>query len=299
MIELTDLDSSDSRMAQAREGLTRALELARQIDDGAAECAALNSLANVAIDQGLVVEACSHCEAGLERARAVEDRGWQCALLGNLGMLHANVGRMAEARSCLEQAINLARTLADRRREVEHLCNLGMLHLVQRRLDEATDVSQQALRVAREVGHRRVQGIVHCNLGVVEEERGRAVEALANFDAGLKVMRDLGDRRHEGQFLGYVGRTRARLRQYELARECFVAGRALLSEVSDSLSLGILLCDLAICEWHAGDVAAARRAFDEACAMGAPTGAGPDSELGQALARAQALLGHGRDTQAI
>ena len=299
MIELADLDSSDSRMAQAREGLTRALELARQIDDGAAECAALNSLANVAIDQGLVVEACSHCEAGLERARAVEDRGWQCALLGNLGMLHANVGRMAEARSCLEQAINLARTLADRRREVEHLCNLGMLHLVQRRLDEATDVSQQALRVAREVGHRRVQGIVHCNLGVVEEERGRAVEALANFDAGLKVMRDLGDRRHEGQFLGYVGRTRARLRQYELARECFVAGRALLSEVSDSLSLGILLCDLAICEWHAGDVAAARRAFDEACAMGAPTGVGPDSELGQALARAQALLGHGRDTQAI
>ncbi len=295
MIQLADLDGSDSRMVQARDGLTKALELARQLGNGVTECAALNGLANVAIDQGRIDEARASYEAGLARAREVEDRSWQCSLLGNLGMLHANVGRMDEARACLEQALALARALGDRRREGALLCNLGMLHLVQRRLDEAIDVSQQALRVAREVGHRRVQGIVSCNLGLAAEEQGRTAEALAHFDDGLKAMRDLGDRRHEGQFLGYVGRTRARQGDYALARECFAEGHALLSEVSDALSLGILLCDLATCEWHAGDAEAARRALDEARAMGVATGAGPDSELGQALARAQALLGQWQD----
>jgi len=299
MIQLADLDSHCSRMAEARDGLTKALELARQFDHGGMECAAENGLANIAIDQGRIDEARSYCEAGLERAREVEDRGWQCVLLGNLGTLHANVGRMDEARSCLEQALKLARALADRRREGTLLCNLGMLHLVQRRLDEAIDVSQQALRVTREIGDRRVQGIVSCNLGLAEEEQGRTAEALAHFDAGLKAMRDLGDRRHEGQFLGYVGRTRARQREYALARECFAAGHALLSEVSDALSLGILLCDLATCEWQAGDAAAARRALDEARTMGVATGAGQSSELGQALARAQALLTPRQDLQAI
>ena len=299
MIQLADLDSSDSRMVEARDGLMKALELARRLGNGATECSALNGLANVAIDQGRIDEARSYYEAGLERAREVDDRGWQCSLLGNLGMLHANVGRMDEARTCLEQALDLARTLADRRREGTLLCNLGMLHLVQRRLEQAIDVSEQALRVARELGHRRVQGIVSCNLGLAEEERGRTEDALAHFDAGLRVMRDLGDRRHEGQFLGYVGRTRARQRQYELARECFAAAHTLLSEVSDALSLGILLCDLATCEWHAGEAVAAQRALEEARAMSDVTGAGPDSELGQSLAQAQALLGQRQNLQAI
>ena len=291
LVQLADLDGSDSRMAPARDGLSKALDLARQIGHGATECAALNGLANVAIDQGRIDEARASYEAGLDRAREIEDRAWQCSLLGNLGMLHANVGRMDEARRCLESSLDLARALADRRREGTLLCNLGMLHLVQRHLDEAIDVSEQALRVARELGHRRVLGIVYCNLGLAEEERGHAAEALAYFDAGLKVMRELGDRRHEGQFLGYMGRTRARQRDYGLARECFATAHVLLSEVSDALSLGILLCDLATCEWHAGDPAAARQALDKARSMGLSTGAGPGSEFGQALARAQALLG--------
>ena len=291
MIQLADLDGSDSRMVQAHGGLMTALELARQLGNGVAECAALNGLANVAIDQGRIDEARSSYEAGLARAREVKEQSWQCSLLGNLGMLHANVGRMDEARVCLEQALALSRALGDRRREGALLCNLGMLHLVQRHLEEAIEVSQQALRVAREVGHRRVQGIVSCNLGLAAEEQGRRAEALAHFDDGLKAMRDLGDRRHEGQMLGYVGRTHARERDFALARECFAAGHALLSEVSDALSLGILLCDLATCEWNAGDAEAAHRALDKARAMGAATGAGPDSELGQALARAQVVLG--------
>jgi predicted ATPase len=287
---LAALDRNEGRMSEARAGHAEALALARQLGDAVAECAALNGLANVDLAQGHIDQARASSEAALARARDAGDLGWQCALLGDLGMLCANIGRMEEARRCFEQSLALARQLGDRQREGNTLCNLGMLLLVQKRLDEAIEVSEQALRVARDLGHRRLEGIVLCNLGLAQEERGRPHEALACFDAALHAVRELGDRRREGQFLGYLGRTRARLREFESARECFAAGQALLRQVSDTLSLGVLLCDQAECEWRAGNAAAARQALDEARGMIDAARAGPQSELGQSLARVEALL---------
>jgi len=287
---LAALDRREGRMSEARAGHAEALVLARQLNDAATECAALNGIATVDFDQGRLDDARASYESALTRARDAADLGWQCGSLANLGMLYANVGRMDEAGRCFEQSLALARQLGDRQREGNNLCNLGMLHLVQHRLDEAIEALEQALAVARELGHRRLEGIVQCNLGLTQEQRGRAHEALSSFEAALRVMRELGDRRSEGQFLGYLGRTHARLREFDLARECFAAGQTLLRGVADTLSLGILLCDLADCEWHAGEAALASYALSEARSIADAAGAGPQSELGQALARVGALL---------
>ncbi len=287
MMSLATLDGNEGRSDEARAGHLDALALARQLADADTECAALNGLANIDFSLGRFDAARTNYQAALVRAREADDQSWQCALLGNLGMLHANVGAMDEAQPCITQSLGLARTIGDRRREGAALCNLGMLHLVQSRPDEAIEACEQALRVARELGHRRVEGIVQCNLGLAHEERGRSHEALRHFDAGLRVMRELGDPLYEGQFLGYQGRSLARLGEIERARGCFDAGQALLRDASDPLSLGVLLCDRAECEWRAGDGSAARQALDEARAMAATAGAGPRSELGQALVRVQ------------
>jgi len=290
LVKLAVMDGDEGRIPEALEGNTKALALARQLDDAVAECTALNGLANIEFAQGHLDEARGSYEAALSRARDAGDLGWQCMLLMNLGALYANVGRMEEARRCFEQSLALARTLGDRQREGNTLCNLGMLHLVQKHLEEAIAVSTQALQVARELGHRRLEGVVQCNLGLAMEELGRPQEALSCFDAALWAMRGLGDRRSEGQFLGYLGRTRARLSEFDLARDCFAAGQVLLRAVSDTLSLSVLLCDQAECEWQAGDTSAARRALDEARTIAKSAGAGPDSELGQALTRVEKLL---------
>jgi len=290
VIRLATLDRNDGRTAEARAGLAEALTLARQLGDAVSECAALNGLASVDVYQGRLDEARANYEAALARARDAGDLGWQCALLGNLGMLCANIGRMEEAKRCFEQSLALARGLGDRQGEGRTLCNLGMLHLVQKRPDEAIEVSERALRVARDLGHLRVEGTVQCNLGLAYEEQGNVQEAMLRFDAALRSMRELGDHRSEGQVLGYLGRTRARQGDFDLAREDFAAGQALLKEVSDTFSLGILLCDFAECEFRSGDAKAARRTLEEARAIVASASAGPQSELGQALARVESLL---------
>ena len=74
-------------------------------------------------------------------------------------------------------------------------------------------------------------------------------EAVEHFEAALRTMRDLGEGRYEGQTLGYLGRALVRMDLLEAARDCFEQGRRLLA--ADPLSLGILYCDLARCEWSA------------------------------------------------
>jgi hypothetical protein len=60
--------------------------------------------------------------------------------------------------------------------------------------------------------------------------------------------------------------------------------------VADQVSLGIVLCDSAECEWRAGESAAARAALDEARRAFESAAVGAQSELGQAVARVTALL---------
>jgi predicted ATPase/class 3 adenylate cyclase len=288
---LAVLDRQEGRFAEARAGHVESRALAREVGDLVTECAALNGLANVDLSQGRVEEARAGYEAALGLARTAGDLGWQCPLLANLGMLYANIGRMEEARRCFEQSLALARQIGDRQREGDILGNLGMLHLLQKRLDWSIEASRQALQVARDLGHRRLEAVVLGNLALAQEEAGQAREALASFDAALRGLRELGNRRGEGQFLGYLGRAHARQQDFDQARTCFSAGQALLREVSDSLSLGILLCDKAEAEWRAGDAVTARSAQAEAQAMADAAGAGPHSELGQALARVAGLLG--------
>jgi len=165
-----------------------------------------------------------------------------------------------------------------------------MLYLVKKRPDDAIRSSEEALKVARELGHLRLEATVLCNLGLAKEECGLRQEALASFDEALNAARRLGDHRREGQFLGYIGRTRSRLREFDVARQCFAAGKAILEEVSDALSLGVLLCDYAECEWRAGNIETGRQVLEEARTMVDVARAGPQSEVGQALTRLEALL---------
>ena len=130
-----------------------------------------------------------------------------------------------------------------------------------------------------------------CNLGMAYDGLARFDEARDHFEAALVVARESGDRRTEGQFLSYLGLLHARQANFVEARRCLDSGEALLRAVSDRTSLGILLCSRAETEHLAGVPDAARAALAEADVIAAEVGAGPDSELGLALARVRNLCG--------
>ena len=275
----------------ARDCSERALVMARELDDAALSSDAHNTLGNLELMSGRTGEARAHYEAGLALSRRLGDMHLTCTLLGNLAALCSKMGETDASRSYAEAALAAAREARDRRLEANMLSNLGFWHQLQHHSAEAVDHYEGALAVAREIGHARLECIVLCNLGIHHDTVGQPDEARRHYDAALVVARALADWRSEGQVLGYLGRLYARQSNFVEARRCLESSEALLRAAPDPDSLGITLCSRAESEHLAGDSATAAAALAEAGAIAAKIEAGQDSELGQALARAQRVIG--------
>jgi len=297
LIGLANLDSHAGRMDAARSRLEAALAIARELRDRTLQCDAHSGLGSLEEFLGRTGDARAHYDAALGLAREVGDRHREGGILGDLGTLYGNAGRMDEARSHHQAALVAARAAGNRRLEGNTLCNFGLLHLVQGDFAGALAQLDEALAVARDLGHARLEGIVLCNLGMVYDNLARFDEARDHFAAAMAVAREVGDQRLEGQILSYLGPLHAREARFDDARRCLDAGESLLRAASDPMGLGILLCGRAETEYLAGGSAAAQSVFIAAEAVTAETGAGPDSELGIALARIRELLGHERRAQ--
>ena len=289
-VRLAALHARAGQADTARQEHGRALALAREINDGTLQCAALNGLGTVDFEQGRMQQAQVHYEAALALARRIGDRRWQGNLLGNLGNLHAHLGRMEAARLGCEEALLTARAMGDRQREGNSLCNLGMLQYLLGRHAEARATCVDALAVARELGHVRLECSALGNLGLAQAALGQLPEAVAHYEAALHIARSIGNGRVEGYFLGHLGLAQARLGQMDAARQTLLAGHAVLTAASDDLSLALLLCARAECEWLAAQPASAVAARDAARAFAQLGGTAPQSELGLALQRLDTLL---------
>ncbi len=290
LIGLAAHDCNAGRMDAALGQFETALIIACELNDRTLQSDANNGLGTREVLLGRTSEALTHFANALALAREARDREREGRILANLGVLHINAGRMDEARSHDEAALVVAREIGNRQLEANIRCNLGQLHQVQGRLAEALEQLDAALAVARDLGHAHVEGIVLCNLGMVYDGLARVDEASDHFEAALIIARASGDRYREGQYLGYLGLLHARQANFVDARHCLDLGEALLHAVSDRMSLGILLCSRVETEHLAGVPEAARTALGAAEALANEVMAGPDSELGLALARVRDLV---------
>lgn len=267
-----------------------ALELARRIGDRIAECEALNGLGAAAMELGRNDEAIERYEAALALARAEGDRRWEGGLLGNLGQIHQTEGRLTQARLHYDAGLAVAREIGDRQWEGNTLSNLGLLLQVMGDLPSAQAHLEAALTLARELGHAPLECVAICNLGIVHEARGRLDDARRHYEEALAGARRLGDPRNEGQFLGLLGRLHGRVGNFDAARGCLDTAQARLSEASDWLDLGIVLCGRAEVEHVAGNPEGAAAALKLARDLARRTGAGAASELGIELRRVEPLI---------
>ena len=297
LVRVGFLDIQEGSLESARAHVEMALSIARELNDRSIQSDAYNVLGNVESVLGRREQTLGYYEAALAFAREAENRHREGSVLGNLGTEYAEMGIMDKARLHHEAALAVSREVGNRRLEGNTLCNLGLLHHVQGRFGEALDQLEAALAVARDMGHAHLECVVLCNLGMVYDSLARFEEARDYFEAALTIARSMGDRRREGQFLSYVGLLHAHRAEFDEARHCLNAGEALLQAVSDRTSLGILVCGRAETEHLAGAPDHAKAALEEANAIAAEVGAGPDSELGLALARVRNLLHQGHNLE--
>ncbi len=297
LVNLARLDIQEGNLESARASVEMALSIARELDERSIQSEAHNVRGHVESVLGRRAQALASYEAALDLARDVGNRHLEGSVLDNMATEYTEMGVMDQARVHHEAALAVAREVGNRRLEGNALCNLGLLHQLQGRYGDALDQLDAALTVTRELGNRRSECIVLCNLGIAHENLARFDEAANHFEAALAIARAMGDRRREGQFLSYVGLLHAHRDKFDDARGCLDAGETLLHGVSDQMSLGILLCARAETEHLAGAREAATAALAAADVAAAAVRAGPDSELGLALARVRKLLRRERRPQ--
>jgi predicted ATPase/class 3 adenylate cyclase/Tfp pilus assembly protein PilF len=290
LVNLGSLKIQGGDLESARACVESAMSIARELNDRSIQNRAYNVLGNIESVLGRRNQALGYYDAALALARETGSRHRENSVLINLGVEYTEMGVMDKARLHYEAALAVAREVGYRTAEADTLCNLGLLHHVQGRFGDAIDQLEEALAVARDIGNVHLEGIVLCNLGMANDSLARCDEARDYFEAALAIARARGDRRREGQFLSYFGLLHAHRAEFDDARKCLDTSEALLQAVSDRMSLGILLCARAETEYLAGAPDAAKAALRAADIVATEVRAGPDSELGLALARVRGFL---------
>ena len=115
--------------------LSRALALARSVNDATREAERAHRLANVERQQGRMDEARRHAEQALALRDALGQADSNAAL--ELGIVQRQTGAMQEARATYERALAIDRELGDAYAEAKVLNSLAILHAEQGRFDEA------------------------------------------------------------------------------------------------------------------------------------------------------------------
>ncbi len=283
----------DGHFDDALVGLQEALRLSQALAHAPLQMLVLNQFGRHMDHQARWNEARKCFEQALALARRLGDRRMEGGLLGNLGGLHHDQGQLDLAQDHYERALLLASELGDQVWEGNARCNLGLLYQEQGRESEAREQFESALRLARQVGHVRLEYTVLCNLGMMLTAQGRLEEANEHLERAVEGARTTGDKRKEAQFRGYLAIAQARSGRGAQARRSIEAAETLLTAMSDRLSHALLQCDRAEIEALAGDVQAARTAFDQAQQIAKELDCGVESELCRRIDALEPLVNAG------
>jgi predicted ATPase/class 3 adenylate cyclase/Tfp pilus assembly protein PilF len=268
----------------AADSLGQALELASQLADDRLKADVLTSLGRLRDHQARLPEAKLCYEAALTLARALGDHRLEGGLLGNLGGLLHDLGRLDDARQHYEQSLAVCEAVGDRLWGGNACSNLGLVLLSQDKHAEARHYLDRALAMAEASGNIRLAYTVRCNLGIALAAEGKLDLAESQFGLSVDAASASDDRRAEGQFLGYLAVTLARLGRPAEAHACLDRGETCLRALADRLSLAVLMCDRAEVARQTGDEQTARVALAGAELIADEIQCEPGSELRRRLA---------------
>ncbi|MBK9371034.1 MAG: tetratricopeptide repeat protein [Deltaproteobacteria bacterium] len=261
-----------------------------QLGERGPECAMLGMTGALHHAQGRLAEAEERFKAALAMSRAVGALRVEGGMLCHLGSLYGQQGRFDEARALLDEDLHFARRQGDRRSEGVALGNRA-IHLIWRgEHEQALDHLEQALAIARESDDRGSEALCLANLGMLRQELHQHAAARPPLESALAIARDIGARHLEGVTLGALAAALSSEGHLDEASERAIGGEQILRAVGDTMELAKLLCVFARLHHLRQDPHAAAATLAEAEALATTLSVSPGSELGQAVARARAVV---------
>jgi len=206
---------------EARKLLEQALALARATNHLHSEAKSLYYLGHTYLYQNDYPPAQEHYRQALEIYRRAGHRQGEADSLSILGVTYYELGDYPTARDYYEQVLTIFQTTGDRRGETVVLGNLGNLYCDLGDYAAARDYQEQALNLRHTIGDRWGEALSLTNLGLVYNGLGDYETARKQCEQALLIQREIEDRRNEGYSLTYLGHALAGLGQLETAAAAY------------------------------------------------------------------------------
>ncbi|HEY8185482.1 MAG TPA: tetratricopeptide repeat protein, partial [Pyrinomonadaceae bacterium] len=182
-----------TRREQAEDDFKRMLDLARAAGATAAECVALNALADTFFYSHRLKEMRAFAREAMQVAHGVGNENLRIEAMVLLGMTYTGSGELAEGIRLLDEAILTARSLDPSSALVRGLIYRGIMHFFQTEYDRAEILLTEGVKLASEL--RDGLMLLHSRffLGLNLGNQGRISEALATLREAMEMAQRDGD----------------------------------------------------------------------------------------------------------
>ncbi|MGW0829635.1 BTAD domain-containing putative transcriptional regulator [Streptomyces prunicolor] len=212
---------SGSRFDAAVQEGERAIELAEAEGDALTSCWSSNISGAVAMYQSRLADAEQHFTRALESFRVVGDRTGEASALCNLSRTHLATGRTESAVALARQGTALYDDMEHDLRGANGRYALGLALTRSGKLAEATECLQEALRVFRDRRQRLWEGMTVFRLAELDLTARRPAQAAANAEMALTLLRGVGGDWRQGNVLTVLGRALTGIGQLDRAQVCW------------------------------------------------------------------------------
>jgi tetratricopeptide (TPR) repeat protein len=167
----------------------------------------------------------------LELARGLDDRLTASGALNTLADIAAQRGDDAGATRLYEESLALRRGLGDKRLVANSVLTLGRAELLRGNMERATTLLNEGYALARDVRDTWSMSVALVNLGRVQLHSGDADRAQGFFRDGLALARDRGDKRVAAECLQGLAAVLGVKGQEPSSARLFGAAEALLEAI--------------------------------------------------------------------
>jgi DNA-binding SARP family transcriptional activator/tetratricopeptide (TPR) repeat protein len=207
-------------------------------------------------------------QTALKASQRLGDLSGQAHAHHDLGHAHVALGQYNQAHSHLGQALAQHARLGDRAGEARAHLDISTVLARQARYREAVGHDQQGLRLFRAAGHDHGVARALNSLGWDLAHLGEDVPtAIAYCLEALRRLSELGDRYGEAAVWHTLGYAHDRAGHYGEAADCYQHTLGLLKVSDDPCHVAETLTALGDSRRAAGDLAAARTAWERALAI--------------------------------
>ncbi|GAA2709036.1 AfsR/SARP family transcriptional regulator [Actinoplanes palleronii] len=184
--------SREARYDEARDHLTRALEMNRELGDHVAQGHTAMTLGQLHARTGSYELALAHAEAAYAAFQAGGQRYGQANALNSVGWYHAQLGHYDQTLIHCTRAVELARELGDTRSAAAAWDSLAYAHLRRDDRRQAADCYRRAVELFAEHGDHYFEADTLLHLADALDPHEQTGEAIAAAERALELLEALG-----------------------------------------------------------------------------------------------------------